>query len=67
MFLFAFQGTMLACPNCKEAYTEAGVSLSSGYSPSILFLMITPFVVMGIVGLRIYFSVKKKRKLDAES
>lgn len=65
VFALTFLPAMLsACPNCKEAYTEAGTPVSGGYNASILFLMITPFAVMGVIALRILFSVRKQRRIQ---
>ncbi|MAT40523.1 MAG: hypothetical protein CL946_13080 [Ectothiorhodospiraceae bacterium] len=52
-----------ACPNCKEAYIEGADSpVSSGYNVSILFMMIAPFVIGGVVAVRIAIAIKKNSK-----
>ena len=60
-------GIVYACPNCKEAYIEGGGSVSAGFSASILFMMITPFVVMGLIGFRILHSMRKKRREEEQA
>ena len=53
-----------ACPNCKEAYMDTGGGASpiaSGFNASIVFMMIMPFVVMGLFALRIWIAMRRKR------
>lgn len=67
LLLGLLPGIAAACPNCKEAYLDSGASLASGFTPSILFMMITPFVVMGGIGYHILRSLRKKQREDAQA
>lgn len=55
---------MLACPNCKDAYTpgSTGASVGESYSISVLFMLGMQLLAIGLVIGRIYFSIRKKQK-----
>ena len=56
-----------ACPNCKEAYTADGQSpVSSGFSTSIVFMMVMPFVVLGGFALRLWLAQRHKTQSGAQ-
>ena len=68
LLLAAFPDVAAACPNCKEAYMDAGGGSSpvaSGFNTSIVFMMIMPFVVMGLFVLRLWTAMRKQKAQDA--
>jgi heme/copper-type cytochrome/quinol oxidase subunit 2 len=59
------QSVAAACPNCKEAMekqdpTHGGVV--KGYFYSILFMMGTPYLVLGSFCAMMYYRVRKARR-----
>jgi heme/copper-type cytochrome/quinol oxidase subunit 2 len=62
---FALSSIAAACPNCKEAMeksdpTHGGVV--KGYFYSILFMMGTPYLVLGTFCAVMYYRVRKARR-----
>ncbi len=67
MFLcLAFVQQVIACPNCKDAYTpgSAGASVGESYSWSVLFMLLMPVAAIAMVSLRIVYASKKNRNTD---
>ena len=67
MFLcLAFVQQVIACPNCKDAYTpgSAGASVGESYSWSVLFMLLMPMAAIAMVSLRIVYASKKNRNTD---
>jgi len=68
--IFYFAITMIsqvmACPNCKDAYTpgSTGASIGESYSWSVLFMLLMPIATVTVITLRIAYSVKKIRNND---
>jgi hypothetical protein len=68
--IFYFAITMIAqvmaCPNCKDAYTpgSTGASIGESYSWSVLFMLLMPIATVTVITLRIAYSVKKNRNND---
>jgi hypothetical protein len=61
--LFATVAT--ACPSCKEAISEGGGDLISGYFWSILFMMSMPFVLLSAFCGSMYLAVRRARSAAA--
>lgn len=58
------QQTAMACPNCKEALLHddsAHAGVARGYYWSILFMMSTPFVLLGGLSSYFYWEVRKAK------
>lgn len=45
-----------ACPGCAESLTN---ELGAGFNASILFMMATPFTVVGVIGLSIFLIFRR--------
>ena len=60
-----------ACPTCKEGLAQNdphGQAIAAGYYYSILFMMATPFAILGTFGSLAYFSIRRARRgLAAEA
>jgi hypothetical protein len=54
----------VACPNCKENFAEQanGQNLARGFYWSILFMMGTPFAILGCFSGYMYYEVCKARR-----
>jgi hypothetical protein len=63
---FTIAQQVLACPNCKDAYTpgSAGASVGESYSWSVLFMLIMPIATIALISMRIVYSAKKNRNND---
>jgi hypothetical protein len=55
VLVLAWSAVVEACPNCKQALSENGHSLVTGYFWSIVFMMSMPFLLLG--GLSTYFYI----------
>lgn len=68
IFYFAITmiGQVMACPNCKDAYTpgSTGASIGESYSWSVLFMLLMPIATVTVITLRIAYSAKKNRNND---
>lgn len=49
-------GAALACPMCWAglSHSAEGMKMAAGFQSGILFLMITPFLIAGVIGFRLY-------------
>ena len=59
----------LACPNCKDSFAEQGANgknLARGFYWSILFMMGTPFAILGGFSGYMYLEVRKARRRAEE-
>ncbi len=59
---------LLACPTCKQGLAEndpASRGVAAGYFYSILFMMATPFVIIGTFGSAAYISIRRAREQQA--
>ena len=62
--------TLMACPTCKDGVdandpTHSG--MAAGYYWSILFMMSMPFIILGVLGTCMYWSIQSAQaKLAAE-
>ncbi|MFM7156216.1 MAG: hypothetical protein ACKN9Y_02120 [Bacteroidota bacterium] len=65
-FAMTMAGQLLACPNCKDAYTpgSTGASIGESYSWSVLFMLLMPLATVAVITLRIAYSAKKNRNTD---
>ena len=56
----------LGCPNCREALADdpQGQNLAAGFYYSILFMVSTPFLILGTFATLAYRSVKGARRND---
>ncbi len=54
--------TMVACPNCKDAFDKGSVeaNLGEGFSLSVIFMLVMFMSVLVGFSTKIYFSMKKK-------
>ncbi len=51
-----------ACPTCKEALAGGNsANLINGFGWSILFMMATPFVILGGLSAYFYYEIRKAR------
>ncbi len=58
----------LACPNCKDSFAEQGANgknVARGFYWSILFMMGTPFAILGGFSGYMYLEVRKARRAAA--
>src|SRR3954451_19001317 len=54
-----------ACPTCKEGLAQndpQGQALAAGYYYSIIFMMTTPYLVLGTFGSCAYYSIRRARR-----
>jgi heme/copper-type cytochrome/quinol oxidase subunit 2 len=65
-FVITMASQILACPNCKDAYTpgSTGASIGESYSWSVLFMLLMPIATVAFITFRIAYSVKKNRNTD---
>ncbi len=69
LLLSALSRPALACPNCKDSFAEQGASgknLARGFYWSILFMMGTPFAILGGFSGYMYLEVRKARRRAEE-
>lgn len=57
-------GELLACPGCIEGSDPA---LQAGFMWSGLFLMATPYLVVGIIGGGLYYAYRKSVRREVDS
>ena len=53
-----------ACPMCKEALSNGGGDLVSGFFYSILFMLSMPFLIVGGLGTYMYLLVRRARSAE---
>jgi len=58
----------VACPNCKDSFAEQanGKNVARGFYWSILFMMGTPFAILGCFSGYMYYEVCKARRRAEE-
>lgn len=59
LFLFSFQFISAQCAMCKAVVESGNISEAEGLNSGILYLMVFPYV---LVGLLFYFIIKNRRK-----
>lgn len=49
-------GAAFACPMCWTglSHSAEGMKMAGGFQSGILFLMLTPFLIAGVIGVRLY-------------
>jgi len=64
LFLLINIYPLLACPNCKDAYTPgtSQAAIGEGFSMSILFMLSMLLLAISIVVGRIVYAIKKKNR-----
>jgi hypothetical protein len=63
--LLVLNSVALACPNCKEAMEKQDPThggMVKGYFYSILFMMGTPYLVLGTFCAAMYYRVRRARR-----
>jgi len=55
---------LLACPNCKDAYSAGTTqaAIGEGYSMSVLFMLSMLLLAISIVVGRIVYAIRKKNR-----
>ena len=61
-FLFAFNQVNAQCSICTKTASQLGEKAGKGLNLGILYLMLTPFTVAGIVALKVF---RQEKKLNA--
>ena len=65
VFLFAATPAEAQCAMCRAVLeSEEGGQAAKGINNGIVYLMIFPYLLMGIIGYAIYRSRKKAREKD---
>ena len=65
VLLLLIASVAAACPTCKEGLAQndpQGQALAAGYYYSILFMMSTPYIVLGTFGSFAYLSIRRARE-----
>ena len=64
VILLVIGSVAVACPTCKTGIEDsaAGGDLISGYFWSIVFMMATPFAILGVFSGCMYREVRKARR-----
>jgi hypothetical protein len=52
VFIFSFVSTMAQCSMCTKTAQQLGEKPAEGLNSGILYLMFTPFVIVGFIGWR---------------
>jgi len=69
MIMFSFSELMAQCPMCRAAAEQnlaSGGEAARGLNHGILYLLITPYLIVGIIGVIWYFQYRKSQKLTVE-
>ncbi len=55
-------GQLFACPMCWSALTHSpeGARMADGFQSGILLLIMTPFLLAGVIGFRIYKALSSR-------
>jgi len=67
--LFNFTELFAQCPMCRAAAEQnlaSGGEAARGLNNGILYLLITPYLIVGIIGAIWYFRYKKTKRLTVE-
>ncbi len=59
--IFVDQGTVMACPTCKDGLAHGQSNLVQGYFWSIVFMMSMPFLILGGLATYFYWEVCRAR------
>lgn len=64
LFIFINLYPLLACPNCKDAYSigTTQAAIGEGYSMSVLFMLSMLLLAISIVVGRIVYAIRKKNR-----
>jgi len=69
MTMFSFIELMAQCPMCRAAAEQnlaSGGEAARGLNHGILYLLITPYLIVGIIGVIWYYRYRKSQRLTVE-
>ena len=67
--LFSFSDAIAQCPMCRAAAEQnlaSGGEAARGLNHGILYLLITPYLIVGIIGVIWYYRYKKSQRLTVD-
>jgi len=70
MVLFNFTELMAQCPMCRAAAEQnlaSGGEAARGLNNGILYLLVSPYLIVGIIGVIWYYRYKKTQRLTVEN